>query len=433
MISRTKRRVVVTGMGVINPLGHDVETMWMKLKHSASGVGEISLFDASRFPTKIAAEIRDWDVASIGVDPEVWKFRGRHTKFAAGAAHQAIHDSGVLPYITDPMRFGVYLGSGEGNQDFHTFATMIAASITAEGKLDLTRYVETGVRFVNPIQELEQEPNMPVGHMAAMFNAQGPNVNCLTACAASSQAIGEATEIIRRGQADVMLAGGTHSMIHPFGVTGFNLLTALSTNNAQPTKASRPFDRLRDGFVLGEGAAMIVLEDLEHALARGAKIHGEIAGYGSTADAYRITDIHPEGRGAIACMNMAIADAGLQPHDIDYVNAHGTSTTVNDKVESKACREVFGDRAAQTPVSSTKSMMGHLIAAAGVTETIVCLMAIRDQILPPTINYENPDPLCDLDYVPNQARAAKCDVALSNSFGFGGQNISLVVRRFVEA
>jgi 3-oxoacyl-[acyl-carrier-protein] synthase II len=429
MISRTKRRVVVTGMGVINPLGHDVETMWNKLKQGASGVGEISLFDATRFPTKIAAEIRNWDVASIGVDPEVWKFRGRHTKFAAGAAHQAINDSGVLAAISDPMRFGVYLGSGEGNQDFQTFATMIAASITPEGTLDLSRYVETGVRVVNPIQELEQEPNMPVGHLAAMFNAQGPNVNCLTACAASSQAIGEATEIIRRDQADVMLAGGTHSMIHPFGVTGFNLLTALSTNNADPTKASRPFDRLRDGFVIGEGAGMIVLEELEHALARGAKIYGEIAGYGSTADAYRITDIHPEGRGAIACMNMAIADAGLQPSDIDYVNAHGTSTTVNDKVESKACREVFSSCASPAPVSSTKSMMGHLIAAAGVTEAIVCLMAIRDQILPPTINYENPDPLCDLDYIPNVARPAKCDVALSNSFGFGGQNISLVVKR----
>jgi 3-oxoacyl-[acyl-carrier-protein] synthase II len=429
MISRTKRRVVVTGMGVINPLGHDVETMWSRLKQGASGVGEITLFDASRFPTKIAAEIRNWDVTSIGVDPEVWKFRGRHTKFAAGAAHQAMQDSGVLSAITDPMRFGVYLGSGEGNQDFQTFATMIAASITAEGTLDLTRYVETGVRVVNPIQELEQEPNMPVGHLAAMFNAQGPNVNCLTACAASSQAIGEASEIIRRGQADVMLAGGTHSMIHPFGVTGFNLLTALSTNNADPTKASRPFDRLRDGFVIGEGAGMIILEELEHALARGAKIYGEIAGYGSTADAYRITDIHPEGRGAIACMNMAIADAGLQPCDIDYVNAHGTSTTVNDKVESKACREVFSSCVAPAPVSSTKSMMGHLIAAAGVTETIVCLMAIRDQILPPTINYENPDPLCDLDYIPNVARPAKCDVALSNSFGFGGQNISLVVKR----
>lgn len=427
-----KRRVVVTGMGVINPLGHDVETMWSQLKNGASGVGAITVFDASRFPTKIAAEIKDWDVTSLGVDPDVWKYRGRHTKFAAGAAHQAVHGSGVLDAIKDPARFGVYLGAGEGNQDFQTFADMIAASMTDDGDLDLVKFVETGVNIVNPLQELEQEPNMPVGHMAAMFNAQGPNANCLTACAASSQAIGEATEIIRRNQADVMLAGGTHSMIHPFGVTGFNLLTALSTNNDDPQGASRPFDRLRDGFVLGEGAAMVVLEDLEHALARGATIYGEVAGYGSTADAYRITDIHPEGRGAIACMRMAIDDAGMKPEDIHYVNAHGTSTTVNDKVESRACREVFGEHAGNVPVSSTKSMMGHLIAAAGVTETIVCLMAIRDQVLPPTINYQNEDPLCDLDYVPNEARPATCNVALTNSFGFGGQNISLVVKKFTD-
>lgn len=425
-----RRRIVVTGMGVINPLGHDVPTMWTALKNGASGVGSISIFDASRFPTQIAAEIRGWDVNALGLDPDVWKFRGRHTKFAAGAAHQAVHGSGILDSLKDPARFGVYLGSGEGNQDFQTFADMIAASITPAGELDLAKFVETGVNIVNPLQELEQEPNMPVGHLAAMFNAQGPNANCLTACAASSQAIGEAAEIIRRNQADVMLAGGTHSMIHPFGVTGFNLLTALSTNNENPTTASRPFDRLRDGFVLGEGAAMVVLEELEHAKARGATIYGEVAGYGSTADAYRITDIHPEGRGAIACMNMAIKDAGMSPADIDYVNAHGTSTTVNDKVESKACKEVFSPSGKVPPVSSTKSMMGHLIAAAGVTETIVCLMAIRDQVLPPTINYQNPDPLCDLDYIPNQAREAKCHAALTNSFGFGGQNIALVVKRF---
>lgn len=346
-----------------------------------------------------------------------------------GAAHQAVHSSGVLDSITDPTRFGVYLGSGEGNQDFETYARMISASLT-EDNLDLTKFIQEGINTVNPLVELEQEPNMPVGHLAAAFGAQGPNANCLTACAASSQAIGEATEMIRRGYADVMLAGGTHSMIHPFGVTGFNLLTALSTNNDDPTGASRPFDRLRDGFVLGEGAAMIILEDLEHAKKRGATIFGEVAGYGSTADAYRITDIHPDGRGAIGCMNGAIKDAGLNPEDIDYVNAHGTSTTVNDKVESKACREVFGDRAMQVPVSSTKSMMGHLIAAAGVTESIVCMMAMRDGVLPPTINYQNEDPLCDLDYVPNEARQAKCDITLTNSFGFGGQNISLVLKKF---
>jgi 3-oxoacyl-[acyl-carrier-protein] synthase II len=216
-------------------------------------------------------------------------------------------------------------------------------------------------------------------------------------------------------------------MIHPFGVTGFNLLTALSTNNDNPQGASRPFDRLRDGFVLGEGAAMVVLEEYERAKARGAHIWGEIVGYGSTADAFRVTDIHPDGRGAIGCMRMALNDAGIIPEQIDYVNAHGTSTTVNDKVETKACREVFGENVMDTPISSTKSMMGHLIAAAGATELIVCLMAMRDNVLPPTINYENPDPLCDLDYIPNEAREAECNMALTNSFGFGGQNISVAV------
>jgi 3-oxoacyl-[acyl-carrier-protein] synthase II len=227
-----------------------------------------------------------------------------------------------------------------------------------------------------------------------------------------------------------MISGGTHSMIHPFGVTGFNLLTALSTRNDEPQRASRPFDRLRDGFVLGEGSAMVILEELEHAKRRGAHIYGEILGYGSTADAYRITDIHPEGRGAIGCMSLALQDAGLTPDGVDYVNAHGTSTSVNDRVESVACKVLFGARAKQVPVSSTKSMMGHLIAAAGVTELIVCLLAIRDQILPPTINYENPDPDCDLDYVPNEARPARCEIALNNSFGFGGQNVTLCVGRY---
>jgi 3-oxoacyl-[acyl-carrier-protein] synthase II len=431
MIARKhERRVVVTGMGVINPLGNDVESCWSAIKQGKSGVAYTTVFDARNFPTRISAEIKNWDISHADERPEDWKLRGRHTLFAVGAAKQAMTQSGVLDSIRDPRRFGVYLGAGEGNQDFYSFAAMMAASLDEQGRLDLRKFTQAGLDMLNPIMELEQEPNMPVGHMASMFNAQGPNANCLTACAASSQAIGEATEIIRRGEAEVMLSGGTHSMIHPFGVTGFNLLTALSTNNDNPTGASRPFDRLRDGFVLGEGAAMIVLEELEYARQRGANILGEIVGYGSTADAYRITDIHPEGRGAIACMRMALADAGLAPEQINYVNAHGTSTTVNDKVETKACREVFGRFADSVPVSSTKSMMGHLIAAAGATEMIVCLLAIRDNVLPPTINYENPDPLCDLDYVPNQAREAKCDIALNNSFGFGGQNITVIVSRF---
>ncbi|MCA9221428.1 MAG: beta-ketoacyl-[acyl-carrier-protein] synthase family protein, partial [Planctomycetales bacterium] len=355
---------------------------------------------------------------------------GRHTKFAIGAARQAMADSNVLATISDPVRFGVYLGSGEGNQDFNTFSLMMTAAI-AGGEFDASKFIARGLELLNPAKELEQEPNMPAAHLATMFNAQGPNMNCLTACAASSQAVGEATEMIRRGDADVMLAGGTHSMIHPFGVTGFNLLTALSESNDEPTKASRPFDRLRNGFVLGEGSAMVVLEDYDRARQRGATIYGEIAGYGTTADAYRITDIPPDGHGGIAAMRMAIADAGLKPADIGYVNAHGTSTTVNDKVESLACHQVFGEYAAKVPVSSTKSMMGHLIAAAGVTEMIVCLLAMRDSILPPTINYENPDPACDLDYVPNEARPADIKYALNNSFGFGGQNVTLCLSRDV--
>jgi 3-oxoacyl-[acyl-carrier-protein] synthase II len=425
-----RRRVVITGIGCVTPLGLGVEPLWKNLMAGGSGVGLTTVFDASRFPTKISAEVRNWDISDEGQDPARWRFCGRHTKFAAGAALQAMKDAGLphgLP--ADPTRLGVYLGSGEGQQDFASFTRMMNAAITGD-VLDVAKFTKEGLETLHPLAEVEQEPNMPAGHLAGLFNAQGPNLNCLTACAASSQAIGEATEIVRRGEADVMLSGGTHSMIHPFGVTGFNLLTALSTRNDEPTRASRPFDNERDGFVLGEGAAMVVLEELEHAKRRGARIHGELIGYGSTADAYRITDTHPEGRGASSCIRLALADAGLGIHDIDYINAHGTSTSVNDRVETLAIKTVFGDHAYKIPVSSTKSMMGHLIAAAGATELIVCLLAIRDRMLPPTINYENPDPDCDLDYVPNKARAAKCDRALSNSFGFGGQNISLIVGRY---
>ena len=424
-----KNRVVVTGLGLVNPLGLDVDPVWERLKQGDSGVGYTTVFDASRFPTKISAEIKDFENLPLGQDAGLWKRRARHTCFAASAALRAMESSGIQEQDLDPTRLGVYLGAGEGNQNFEAFSRMVAAGL-ADGELDLSRFAQVGLETLDPIGELEQEPNMPVGYVSSMFNAQGPQVNCLTACAASSQAIGEATEIIRRGDADVMISGGAHSMIHPFGITGFNLLTALSTRNDEPTQASRPFDLHRDGFVLGEGSGMVVLESLDHARGRGAHIFGEILGYGATADAYRVTDIHPEGRGAIRCMRMAITDAGIDPSQVDYVNAHGTSTTVNDRVESLACREVFGERALETPVSSTKSMMGHLIAAAGVTELIVCLMSIRDNVLPPTINYENPDPECNLDYIPNASREASCNIALNNSFGFGGQNITLVVGRF---
>ncbi len=422
-----RRRVVVTGIGCVTPLGTDPATLWSNLQAGRSSVGPTTLFDASKFPTRISSEVRDWSVADAGLDANEWQPRGRHTKFAAGAAQQAADDSGVLSTV-DAARFGVYLGSGEGQQDFTTFTKMMTAALTDDG-VDLNTFIKEGLELLDPMEELEQEPNMPSGYLATLLGAEGPNANCLTACAASSQAIGEAAELIRSDEVDVMLSGGAHSMIHPFGVTGFNLLTALSTRNDEPQKASRPFDLQRDGFVLGEGAAMVILEEMEPAKTRGAPIYGEILGYGTTADAFRITDTHPEGRGAISCINMAMADAGLNTDQIDYINAHGTSTTVNDKVETLAIHRTLGADAIRTPVSSTKSMMGHLIAAAGATELIICLLALRDGVLPPTINYENPDPDCDLDYVPNEARQADCRVALSNSFGFGGQNICLIVGR----
>jgi 3-oxoacyl-[acyl-carrier-protein] synthase II len=368
----------------------------------------------------------------VGEDPEDWKYQGRHTHFAIGAAKKAMTDSGIELARIDPTRFGIYTGSGEGQQDFDRFTQMMVAGLAGGDSLDISLFTRTGLEILHPIGELEQEPNMPAGHLASLFGAEGPNINCLTACAASSQAIGEAVEIIRRGEADLMLSGGTHTMIHPFGVTGFNLLTALSTHNDEPTKASRPFDRNRDGFVLGEGAGMVVLEALEHARARRAHVYAEMCGFGSTADAFRITDTHPEGRGAISCIKMALEDAGVGLDEVDYINAHGTSTIVNDRVETLAIKQVFGDRAYKIPVSSTKSMIGHLIAAAGATEVIFCLLAIRDNVVPPTTNYEYPDPDCDLDYVPNVSREVPCNTALTNSFGFGGQNIALLIKRFAS-
>ncbi len=422
-----RRRVVVTGVGCVTPLGTTVDQLWSNLLAGKSGVGRTSLFDASNFPTNIAAEVKDWSVADVGEDAAEWATRGRHTRFAIGAAKQAMTDAGLAGKgADDPTRFGVYLGAGEGQQDFDAFSAMMVASVK-DGEFDLSKFVSEGLAQLDPQAELEQEPNMPVAYVASMFGAEGPNFNCLTACAASSQAIGEATAIIRRGDADLMLSGGAHSMIHPFGVTGFNLLTALSERNDEPERASRPFDLHRDGFVLGEGASMVVLEEYEAAKARGAQIYGEIQGYGATADAFRITDTHPEGRGATSCIQMALADASLNPEDIDYVNAHGTSTSVNDKVETLALKQGLGEEVARKlPVSSTKSMTGHLIAAAGATELIIGLKAIKDGVAPPTINYETPDPNCDLDYVPNEARDVPIKTVLSNSFGFGGQNVTLI-------
>jgi len=412
-------------MGCVTPIGNTVESMWKSLQEGRSGIDKITHFDASSFPTKFAAEVKGFNLGDYVENPERFEYAGHNIRYAIGAATQAVRDAGLDESQYDPARFGVYLGAGEGQQDFFLFMKLIAEA-QKDGAFDVAEFTRRGLEQLNPRFEMEQEPNMPAGHLASLFNAQGPNLNCLTACAASSQAIGEATEIIRLGEADVMLSGGAHSMIHPFGLTGFNLLTALSTHNENPQRASRPFDNNRDGFVLGEGAGMLILEELEHAKQRGAPIYGEVVGYGSTADAYRITDIHPEGRGATGCIKMALADAKLNPEDVRYINAHGTSTEVNDKVETAAIKAAFEAQAYKTPVSSTKSMMGHLIAAAGSAEAIVCLLSIRDGILPPTTNYEEPDPECDLDYIPNEARQGKVRHALSNSFGFGGQNISLV-------
>ena len=425
-----KRRVVVTGIGCVTPLGNNVEDMWAKLREGVTGVGRITHFDASGFPTSFAAEVRDYQFEDYVDEPSRFADCTLNTHFAIGAASQAVSDSGLTESAGfDPARFGVYLGAGEGQQDFMQFMTLVAGSQN-DGIVDQEKFTRDFLATMNPRFEMELEPNMPAAHLASLFNAQGPNLNCLTACAASSQAIGEATEIIRRGDADTMLSGGAHSMIHPFGVTGFNLLTALSERNDDPTTASRPFDLNRDGFVLGEGAGMLILEELEQAKARGAQIYGEIRGYGSTADAFRVTDIHPQGRGAVSCIRMALADAEVNPDEIGYVNAHGTSTKVNDRVETAAIKGGLGEKARDVPISSIKSMMGHLIAAAGSVEAITCLLAIRDGAVPPTINYETPDPDCDLDYVPNEARDVSLTMALSNSFGFGGQNVSLIVSSF---
>ncbi len=425
------RRVVVTGMGMVTPVGRDVETTWSALLKGKSGVGLISLFDARTFPTRIAAEVKDFRLSDYRADGDRWIEHSRNTNFALAAAQMAVDDSGIesMGDRLDRSRFGVYLGAGEGQQDFPRFVKLVYQS-SHGGKVATSEFTRQGLTELHPIAEAEQEPGSPAAHLANVFGARGVNSNCLTACAASSQAIGEAFEMIRHDSADVILSGGTHSMIHPFGLTGFILLTALSTRNDEPERASRPFDRDRDGFILGEGAGMLVLEELEHAKARGAKIYGEIVGYGSTADAFRITDSHDEGRGAIACLREALAGSRLNPEDIDYINAHGTSTSVNDSIETLAIKRTFGDTAYRVPISSTKSMMGHLIAAAGSVEAIVCLLTIRDGLLPPTINLDNPDTDCDLDYVPHDAREKNVDIALSNSFGFGGQNITLILRRF---
>jgi 3-oxoacyl-[acyl-carrier-protein] synthase II len=432
-------RVVITGMGWITPMGHSIEAVWRRLLAGESGIARTALFDASTFPTSISAEVKDFRLADHVSDISQHERAGRNTQFALAACAQAWNAAGLPPLSPqssalsplDRDRVGIYLGSGEGSLDFDAFTTTCLSAWNAQSNsMDMVKWAQLATERMNATRELEQEPNMPLSHLALLTGARGPAMNCLTACAASTQAIGEATQILRRGDADVMIGGGAHSMIHPFGVTGFNRLTALSTANEDPPRASRPFDAQRGGFVLGEGAGMVILETLEHAQKRGAKILAEVVGYGSTADAFRITDQDPQGLGAVVAMQEALRDSDLEPTDIDYINAHGTGTRENDGNETGAIKTVFGEYAAKVPVSSIKSMMGHLIAAAGAVELITCLLAMRDNVLPPTMNLEHADPECDLDYVPNEARPAQVDVAMSNSFGFGGQNATIIVKRF---
>ena len=429
----TRKRVVITGMGAMTPLGHSVPEMFANLLEGKSGVGPITHFPASQFPTSFAAEIKDLDLGKYVSNPGRFEFSGSNTRFALAAAQQALADANLLTSPKfDRSRIGIYLGVGEGAEDFGSVLAACSLSIDATGyKVNQGEIVGHLTRLLHGPREAEGEMNTTAGHLADEFDLGGPNSTTLTACAASAQAIGEAAELIRHGDAEVMVAGGTHSMISPFGVTGFNLLTALSTSGAAPQKASRPFDLNRDGFVLGEGSGMLILEDLEHAKARGAPIYAEFTGYGTTGDAHAMTDPHPEGRGAIRAMRDALRNAGLEPRDIGYVNAHGTSTQANDEIETLALKTALGDAAYGIPVSSSKGMLGHLIAAGGAVELIISILAMRQGVLPPTINYETPDPKCDLDYVPNTAREkAGIRHVLSNSFGFGGQNIVLIASRY---
>ncbi len=432
-------RIVITGMGWVTPLGHDLETVWAALLRGDSGIRPIERFDASTFPTTFAAQVRAYDHSPYVQHPQLHEHVSHNTSFALGAAAQAWKQSGLGAYTQlDPSRLGLYLGAGEGTLDFANYAGTALAGWSKESqKIDGAAWGNAARERFNTLVEVEQEPNMPLTHLALEFGAMGPAYNCLTACAASTQAIGEASEVLKRGDADVMITGGCHTMIHPLGVTGFNRLTALSERNDDYTTASRPFSGDRDGFVMGEGASILILETEAHARARGATILAEVAGYGSTADAYRITDIHPEGRGAVLAMQQALRMAGVQPSDIDWVAAHGTGTQENDSIETKAITKVFapdGEVSRVPPVSSIKSMMGHLIAAAGATQAIAAVLAIRDGVLPPTAHLNTPAPECPLDYIPLKARDIKAnggsvDTVLSNSFGFGGQNDTVVIRR----
>ncbi len=449
------RRVVITGMGWITPLGCGVEPAWRALLEGRNAIGPVTRYDASTFATNFAAEVKGFRLSDFITDPArlaACRDAGLHAQYALAAAAMAWEQSGLgtrngepLYAGLNPRRVGVYLGAGEGCLDYPNFvATNLASWDAGSRAVDARRWAEAALARMDMRRELEQEPNAALTHVASAFGCRGPAFNCMTACAASTQAVGEACEMLRRGDADVMLAGGSHSMIHLLGMTGFIRLTAMSTRRETPESAARPFDQTRDGFVMGEGAGVLVLETLEHFEKRKGEIEplAELVGYGSSADAFRITDMHPEGKGPASAMSRALRQAGIDPREpreggrapVDYVSAHGTGTSENDSIETRAIRQVFGPQTPRLAVSSIKSMMGHLIQAAGAVELMTCVQAIRTGWLPPTMNLHRPDPQCDLDYIPNRARdlnpSGGVEVCLSNSFGFGGQNDTLVVRRY---
>lgn len=440
MIAKNKtERVVITAAGIVCPLAHDVETFWQQLLAGASGAGHTTIFDASTFPSTFSAEVKDYQLAAHTKNPTLHAHANRGSAFAISAAAQACKQANIDIETTEPTdgiareKMGIYLGAGEGSVDNDVFFNAIAkAWDTSKNQMDWAKWAEVAFTRMDPLRELEQEPNMPAAHLAMLTGARGPTRSCLTACAASTQATGEAMMMIRNGIADIMITGGAHSMLHPLGLTGFNRLTALSTRNDSPQTASRPFSASRDGFVLGEGAAILILESETSAKKRNAKILAEVIGYGSSSDAFRVTDMHPEARGAIAAINAALSDAGIGYKDVDYINTHGTSTSENDSIETKAIKAVFKAQAKNTPASSIKSMMGHLIGATGAAELISCVMAIRDNTIPPTINLNDPDPALDLDYVPNKPRKTPVNIAMNESFGFGGQNNVVIIKRYQE-
>jgi len=437
MTDTSNKRIVITGMGIVSPIGHDIETVWQAMLSGKSGAAQTTIFDASTMPTQFSAEVKDFDLSRFIQSTDIHGQGNRGSQFVVAATAQACKQAHIDVETDTPTdaidrtRLGVYLGAGEGSVDCDVFFKCIAEAWNSETRsMDWATWAEVAFGEMKPWHELEQEPNMPASHVAILTGARGPTRSCLTACAASTQAVGEAMSILRSGDADVMICGGAHSMIHPLGIMGFNRLTALSTRNDSPTTASRPFSESRDGFVIGEGAAALVLETLASAQKRGVPILAELVGYGSTADAFRVTDMHEEARGAIAALTAALEDAQVAAEDIDYINTHGTSTSENDSIETLAIKGVFGPDAGGTPVSSVKSTMGHLIGAAGAAELISCVMALRDNTMPPTMNLHDADPALDLDYVANAPRKAELNTVINESFGFGGQNNVIVLKRF---